>query len=640
MKPINFDLLPDRTLFAGKVTQQKLGRLGLYYGIFFLLACFILALCSSSQWHAFAMGIILPGGGFLAHASFANWQGLIHITLGIFAFGLFIGALVLWFATGNALAPVLSWFLSAVAATIMPHSTIINPLICGRFNVNATWLLPSSVALVLLCTLLLALLKQKHGAKLRLQANEYLSSAGANLASQFHSQDESIEFTLNDLKQMRFLLDRALQPLENFDGLEWIDQFQTSAVRYQLNFLGYALSMAQATHLSAFSGYLSEAQHNLILKQTDYRIWQYWQLENCWGNLQNSADPIARDNIMFTGFCATQIALFHAASGREDFCQPNSFSFNHPVGECFAYNQSLLIDKLHSGFKKSDFYLMACEPNWIYPLCNSIGSAAIKHHNPTLWQQHATDFTHHLEHEFIDLAGRFIPCRSSYTGLALPVFGGALPQALPCFFLNATLPTIALRQWLLLRPTLLKNNQLNRAAFWPIDTGNYGFSRAAAYAGLALAAKELGDNEVAKLCFEQLALENPSQEIAGVKHRENASVWAHCVEFLAKSCSKNSFQQLIGTPKKNKHPIISHVPYPDVLVAHASYQRNSLRAVFYNGTDAEKFVIHLANLLPHRAYLITGSTEQTIIANALGNATFRLLINGRTEILLKQKVTQ
>ena len=58
--------------------------------------------------------------------------------------------------------------------------------------------------------------------------------------------DRDRELSAQDVKLMRFLLDRALQPLEAFDGFEWLDQFQTAAVRYQLNFIGYALSMAQA----------------------------------------------------------------------------------------------------------------------------------------------------------------------------------------------------------------------------------------------------------------------------------------------------------------------------------------------------------------------------------------------------------
>ena len=68
----------------------------------------------------------------------------------------------------------------------------------------------------------------------------------------------------------------------------------------------------------------------------------------------------------------------------------------------------------------------------------------------------------YLGQKFIDYAGRIIPCRSSYTGMVLHAIGGALPQALPCLFLNATMPEIALRQWLLLRKKIIKNHQLSR----------------------------------------------------------------------------------------------------------------------------------------------------------------------------------
>ena len=68
--------------------------------------------------------------------------------------------------------------------------------------------------------------------------------------------------------------------VDAFAGFEWTEQFQTSAIRYQLNFMSYALSIAQARYLPAFQGYLADAQHNLILKQQNHRVWRYWQLEN------------------------------------------------------------------------------------------------------------------------------------------------------------------------------------------------------------------------------------------------------------------------------------------------------------------------------------------------------------------------
>src|SRR5262249_32837510 len=148
----------------------------------------------------------------------------------------------------------------------------------------------------------------------RRAANAYLAQAGPRIVARFGDAEPVPEFTPRELQLMRFVLDRALQPLPSFEGFEWIDQYQTAPVRYQLNFMGYALSMAQATRLPAMRGYLEEAQRRLILKQTDHRIWAYWASENLWGNLSFDLDPVARDNIMYTGFCATQIAMFHAAS--------------------------------------------------------------------------------------------------------------------------------------------------------------------------------------------------------------------------------------------------------------------------------------------------------------------------------------
>ncbi len=158
-----------------------------------------------------------------------------------------------------------------------------------------------------------------------------------------------------ELRLMRFLLDRALQPVASYDGFEWLDQFQTAAVRYQLNFIGYALSMAQATRLPALGSYLNEAQRRLIDKQTDHRIWRYWAIENLWGNLRADPNPVVRENIMFTGFCATQIAMYHAASGRRDYDRPASFALRHPSGKSYDYDFGSLIEALDRELQRSAF---------------------------------------------------------------------------------------------------------------------------------------------------------------------------------------------------------------------------------------------------------------------------------------------
>jgi hypothetical protein len=284
---------------------------------------------------------------------------------------------------------------------------------------------------------------------------------------------------------------------------------------------------------------------------------------------------------------------------------------------------------------------VACEPNWIYPLCNTIGVAAIKSHDAmtgqSRWPALASNFRERLETEFIDLAGRIVACRSNLTGLALPMIGGAQPQAMPCFFLNATFPDLARRQWLLLRRSLLRRGgSLDRRAFWRVDTGNYRYTRAAAYAGTALAAVELGDREVASACLDALDRDCPVQSEGGAYYRPDASVWAHAVELFARCGTPNGFRRLIEHPRQQGvRPILDAATYPDVLVAHASEQDGVLRAVLYPGEGPGERDIGFSCLCPHGRYVCDGMQKTEFVADGAGAACGRVLLNGRTEIRLR-----
>jgi hypothetical protein len=631
-------LLPARHHVLGKVTRHKLIRLCFIYGVIFLSGFSIAHYADSANWKALGLGLMLPGGGFLAYADVSSWIGVAHIVLVAGAMLLFLGAVVLWFATGNVIAPPLIWLLEAVSAALMDHDAVRLGVICGRARLDAALLVPQMIAMTLVIGISVAMIRRKLDVSRRMQANQYLEESGRQVASCFQRENDVTmpEFSLDDLKRMRFLLDRALQPTASFEGFEWIDQYQTAAVRYQLNFMGYALSMAQSTRLPAFGGYLNEAQRRLLEKQTDHRIWRYWELENLWGKFRHDADPVAHDNIMFSGFCATQIAMFHAASGRRDYEIHGSFTLRHPSGRVYAYDSPSLVAALDRAYKESDYYLIACEPNWVYPLCNAIGAAAVKAHDIRLWRLHEKHFRQQLENEFIDLTGRFVPCRSTLIGLALPSVGGALPQAMPSYFLNATLPDIALRQWLLLRRTLLdKSGRLNRQRFWPVDTGNYRFSRAAAYSGTALAAVEMGDCDLSALCLSALEDECMAVVGEGVMHRQNASVWAHAVEFLARSGTVNGFRHLLEMPRSTElQPFISDISYPEVLVARAVSRHGNLAAVLYPGRKPGLFRMGISGLVPSRAYLCDGLQEKRIVADGLGDAAVYVVLEGRKEIHL------
>lgn len=579
------------------------------------------------QGQIFGLGLMFPGAGFLAHAGFTHIGGILHIVYALLAFCIFLGSLGLWFATGNMVAPVATYLGLALAATTMRH---------GMVNMHIPWFLLLALMACAIIGIMIAFIRHAYAMRRRRALNSALAEDSATLLPTWTADEAGTpELTLDDLALQRFALDRALQPQDTFNGFEWLDQYQTAAVRYQISFLSYALSLTHARYTPAFRGYSVTAQKNLILKQADHRIWAYWEKENRWGNLDRNPDPGARENIMYTGFCALQMAMYQKATGDSFFENSNNFILRHPSGRTYRYS---LTDFLHSILKEtgsSRFYLVSCEPNWIYPVCNSIGMSAMKSRLPATWDKLAAPFRHALEQDFINAKGNFISCRTRRAGFAFPDIGGALAQALPCFFFNLLFPDIATRHWLVLRRQIFKNGRLKPAAFWPIDIGNYGFSRAAAYAAVALAAAEMGDTQTRDQCLAALDQECPPTREADRFYRPKASVWAHGAELLARAGSKNAFKTLLSAPAQDTAtPHIADVDYHTVCVAAAHYRNNTLTAVFYPRSKTGHYKIDLAGLIPHAVYT---TTVGDITADRHGGASISCPIGSRTVFTLRIK---
>ena len=136
------------------------------------------------------------------------------------------------------------------------------------------------------------------------------------------------ELTADDLAALRYGFDRALQPVGQLNGYDKVDQFQTSALRYQINHLGYGLGMLQCMYTPSFHGYLSQAQRNLIELYLDKRIWGYWLWESAWGHLNvTDPDPAAKDNIMLTGWLGIQLCMYMSNTGDRRYAEPGSLPF-------------------------------------------------------------------------------------------------------------------------------------------------------------------------------------------------------------------------------------------------------------------------------------------------------------------------
>ncbi len=544
--PVGFKIadLRDDGHFIGPLTSRLLMRTTLWWIAFVIVGLLLTSFATGASLQIFGLGLTFPGGGFLAHANFSSLVGLLHWAFMLAGLAVFVFSLFIWFATGNAFLPPLTWLALAFIASGMNHGGVSSQAVNSLMYL---WL-------ALSCALILAYIFCKFRAlKQREILQNYLKELQKNRDDREHyfTSSRSIKPDLGYEKNLRFILNRALQDVDGFEGFNHLDQFQTAALRYQINLAGYGLSMAYK-HKGKFLS--DEVQNQLLIGQKNYieklrnkKVWGYWYWENMWGYASRNADPICRDNIMYSGFAALQIVMYHEASGKKEYNEEGSFALNQQNNATFSYHLDSLIDVLLENMERSYFTLSPCEPNWVYPLCNIISACAIKRHSPDKWDgQLAEKFRHILETEFITCDGKMIPCKSNYTGLSLPMIGGAMPQALPCFFLNALYPDLALRQWLILRHDILKDGKLNKRAFWRIDTGNYSFSRASAYTTTALAAAELGDDEVYELCIQALDEECSKIEENDYYYRKGVSIFSHALELCAASAIQNGFRHIIS----------------------------------------------------------------------------------------------
>jgi hypothetical protein len=551
------------------------------------------------------LGAVFPGAGFMHWAS--GDQAPLALALFAVTWLAMVLALVVWFGTGNLLAPIAAWAGAAWLAT--------EPTIVGLGDTEtAMW--PLAIGPAVSAALFTAWLWASGHRPPPATIPAMPISVSPGVA-------EPGEPSLADLRRLRLLLDRALQPAARFDGFEKRDQFQTAATRYQVNFLAYALALAGWHHAPAADAPFGEAQALLLTKLGDRRLWRYWALENAWGNLRLGADPVARQNIMYSGFGLLQMAL----GGGDDLV------LHDRSREWRRYGKSEIAAVLEAQYHASPYGLLSCEPHWIYPLCNLITMAGIKAADAQAWERLSDSFLASLEREGTAPNGDFIAFRSALTGFAPPAPGGIVMQAFPCLFLNALSPERAQAHWHRVRRRL--DTQSWNRLFWPIDTGNYGFSRAASYAATAAAAVEMGDSAVADECLHRLEAECPSHEVDGAIHRGRASLWAHALEVMARAGRKDGLRDAVAGKQAADGPRLTRVSCPRALIARAKSHGEGLDLVLRHGGGAHRPAIELSGLRPGGHYQTGLARWPLLRADHQGRGVLRVPLDARAEVSIR-----
>jgi hypothetical protein len=209
-------------------------------------------------------------------------------------------------------------------------------------------------------------------------------------------------------------------------------------------------------------------------------------------------------------------------------------------------------------------------------------------------------------------------------------------QSFPCLFLNGLSATLAAEHWEGVREQL-RTKSWNRL-FWPVDVGNYGFSRASSYAATAAAAAEMGDADILRESLQRLDATSPSTLVDGAIHREKASLWAHALELLARCGDRDGLRDYASGSTASAQPQLTSVSYPQALIVRAVLVDDMLQVTLYPGQQDALTRVEIGNLMPDRHYH-TGLPDQPFLrSDAQGVGTLHIRLAGRCSLSIKPLV--
>jgi hypothetical protein len=615
--------LPEPESFLPPVTRRRLRRAAGVYAVLWLAGLLPLLVDAPAAWRAAGLGLALPGGAF----AYGGHPVLAMTTLAATAF-----AVVLWWTLGPVILPPMVWISAAAFGATM----VDEPDRAAAVAVLA--------AVPLASALLLTIHRVRHAGQARVgrAVNERLATVEFPITG--HPGDDVrepvVEHTEEDLKRLRYALDLALQPLGEFRGFNRLDQFREGALRYQVNTLGWSLSMAQFTRTPAFTGYLAQAQRNAIEKMLHRKVWGYWAYENAWGRLSLDRDPVSTpENIMLGGYHGLMIGMYSALND-DRYNEPGALTYRWNERSSYPHSAGSVAEQTHKNMATSAYTLFACEPNWIYPICNTMGMNTLlshdRDHGTGYYEDLADDLRTSYEQEFLRPDGRLIGVRSNHLGLSWNFWSGEAVQLSTAYWLHATMPDIAQRTWWLIKPMLDETGALPASASNRLDPGNYKIGTQAYGRVLTmLAARELGDEETAAQTQRALDEREKVAEANGASKYAGASTFTNLYANLARFSRRSAMRDLLafGVPSAWKTgPILAEAIYPDVLVAKAVTDGITLDLVLRPGDGPVRSALRLERLVPHQRYAVIGATASDVVADERGEAVIEVELNDRLEV--------
>lgn len=632
-RPMVMPLLDEHARLLPPVTRRIIARFALSYAILWLVGI-ILILSGTGRIQMLGAGLLVPGGAHFAHG---------HIAFGVVALTAVAVAVLLWWMVGAFVAPFIVWGIDLAWSVAMASG--------HHHDDTALAVLPTVVPAVVALAAIAHGLRHRRRLETAARTNRVLSARPVEVTRVPSRAVLPVgEATPEDLARLRLAFDLALQPIDRFDGFDRRDQFREAALRYQLSILGYTLSTYRYNYAPAFSGYLAEAGARSIQKMSDRRVWGYWALENAWGRMKPGRDPVDNtDNIMLTGWQGVSVGMFESLED-DRFSQPGAITYRWSDTESYVNDFHSLAVSIERNMRRSPYTLYSCEPRWIYPVCNTFGVNTLVLHD----RLHGTNMFAGLEEairrayleEFHRPDGRIIGVRSETLGISWSPWSGDGVWLPTTYWMHAALPDLAHRSWQLMRENVLRHDgerfHLPRTLANRCDAGSYSFGRDTfGQIMLAMAAREIGDEEVASNVLDHLDHHEPIQTINDATTFTQISTQGNLYSLMARFGRHSGLRDLIGHGAQSTWhggPRLGDASYPDVLVARAVNDGAALECVLYPGAGARRVKLTIDRAQPHRTYRVRGAHESQACADTDGTFLLTIDLGGRTELKVEPQL--
>ncbi|RTE76498.1 hypothetical protein BHE90_009047 [Fusarium euwallaceae] len=590
------------------------------------------------NYRAAALGLVFPGAGYLASAN-----ALAYILL-VLTWVAIPPALFAWFGAGAIVFPILVWGLSILGTYAVTPDTVWESAGLYAFG---------SLMAVFLYANRSAGAERIRGQKTREARNVIIPQQLARMdeaAARDSKPGEDEELGLEALRKLQFLFDQAFQDLDDWSGFTVIDQFQTSALRYQIYQMMYILGLYQAVYAPNVHGYVSEAFRRVIERSLTKKVLEFWKWERLAGKFSLDWDPVQHDNIMVTGFLLHGVMLYTANTRDYRYTQPGSLNFHITDNRSYKYSVHDLQESLVRQWSSSPYFLIPCEPNWIYVMCNLQGMTGAVLYDRVFGtkatQMLLPSFEESLNTNFTETSGSVLTIRSELTGFAIPGIAGVAGDLAVVMMGSGPLRNLSRRLWAIVREENVvfdeETKELSMTGLVGadnIDTGNYTSSPSALYSQVAIGAAEYGEEALKSAAIEKLEKEwgllttSTGSKSFDLTKCSTLMNYAVLTATLLRPGAYNCMVQKGPSETALNGPILSEVPYPGILVAKArSHTSKDLELVLYPSADDGVFKLGISRLEPGGQYQCQG---ETMTADEEGNLSFSTTVSGRTRLHIR-----